>query len=74
MNKILEAERQRIIRHFISLKVSTEGSRDEVIWLKDNLGLQSTCFLLLGEQWKGRGSQPVLDPKALLSRRYHTLV
>jgi len=56
-----EVERQRVIS-LLGLDMS-EG-KDEVIWLDKSLGLQSRCFLVRGERWKGRGKQPVVDPTA----------
>ena len=51
-----EIDRQRII----SL-LGLNSRDDEVVWLKDNLGLQSNCFLLKGNRWKGLGKQPIVD-------------
>lgn len=57
-----EVQRQRVI-NLLGLDVS-EG-KDEVVWLEKSLGLQSRCFLVRGERWKGRGKQPVVDPTAV---------
>lgn len=65
-----EADRLRIIS-LLGLNVPNNDERgatdDEVVWLKENLGLQSNCFQLRGKRWIGRGKQPVVDPVAAAS-------
>jgi len=56
-----EVERQRVIS-LLGLDVS--AGKDEIVWLDKSFGLQSRCFLVRGERWKGRGKQPVVDPLA----------
>lgn len=65
-----EADRLRIIS-LLGLNVPNNDERgatdDEVVWLKENLGLQSNCFQLRGKRWIGRGKQPVVDSEAAAS-------
>ena len=46
-----EIDRQRIVR-----LLDLNPPEDEVVWLKDNLGLQSNCFLLRGNRYWHCGS------------------